>query len=100
MDWILCYAPHPATMITTVFVSESPAISHVVDLHFTVVAGFSGPFQEIIANLGMVGPGEATAIGAVVVLQGFQGGWIRVSQLGAILRRGWAIQEGVFESTG
>lgn len=26
--------PHPATMITTVFVSESPAISHVVDLHF------------------------------------------------------------------
>ena len=25
--------PHPATMITTVFVSESPAISHVVDLH-------------------------------------------------------------------
>ena len=62
--------PHPATMITTVFVSESPAIFHVVDLHFAVVAGFSGPFQEIIADLGMVGPGEATAFGAVVVLQG------------------------------
>lgn len=59
LDSLLCPPPHPATMITTVFVSESPAISHFVDLHFAVVA-----------NLGMVGPGEATAFGAVVVLQG------------------------------
>ena len=76
MDWILCYAPPPSNndhhSSYSFWIEHRNIPQYLKWLTFTAftVAGFSGPLQEIIANLGMVGPGKATAFGAVVVPQG------------------------------